>query len=700
MPDVHDLLPSLAVILCVAAATTVLFQKLRQPVVLGYLLAGMIVGPHLAVPLVADPAIAQVFSELGVILLMFSLGLEFSIRKLVRVGPTSGIVAVIECSAMVWLGYTAGQLFGWSVLQSIFAGAIVAISSTTIIVKAFEEQRVSGKKTELVFGILIIEDLLAILLMAILTAVGTGAGLSAGDVFATVGKLVAFLFGMVVIGLLVIPRAVRYVVSLERAETTLVAAIGICFALALLAQKFGYSVALGAFLAGTLVAESGEGKRIEQLVQPVRDVFGAIFFVAVGMLIDPRLVAEHWGAVLAFAGIVVVGKVAAVSFGSVLAGRPVRDAVRAGMSMSQIGEFSFIIAGVGLSLGVVDEFLYPVAVAVSALTTLLTPFLIRASEPFAAVVDRRMPSRVATFVSLYGSWIARFRQGSAERGAPERRTVVLLAVDFLVLLALVIGGAVALVPASELLRDHLAFGRALSRLSVLCACGVVAAPFVVGAFRLVGTLAGQLAGRAFPASAPGQTDLGHAPRAALRTTIQVAVSVLLCVPLLAVTQPFLPGPTAVVFLIILCLLGFSFWRRTAHLHDHVRAGSEVVFEAIARQSHATDDDAAQGANAQVEVERVLPGFGALVPIRVVEGSGAVGRTLAGLNVRGATGATIFAISRSGAPSFLPGPDEKLQAGDVVLVAGEDEAIAAARELFGDRVEAAVPARLQPIADAG
>lgn len=378
MLDIHAFLQSLAVILCVAAATTVLFQKLRQPVVLGYLLAGMIVGPHLAIPLVADPKIAHVLSELGVILLMFSLGLEFSLRKLVRVGPTSGIVAVIQCSAMVWLGFAAGRLFGWTVLESVFAGAIIAISSTTIIVKAFEEQGIGGKRTELVFGILIIEDLIAIVLMAILTAVGTGAGLSAGEIAVTVGKLAAFLFGMVVIGLLVIPRAVRYVVALERNETTLVAAIGICFALALLAQSFGYSVALGAFLAGTLVAESGEGKRIEHLVQPVRDVFGAIFFVAVGMLIEPRLVAEHFGAVLAFTALVVAGKVVTVAFGAVLAGQSVRDSVRAGLSLAQIGEFSFILAEAARGLNLLPGEGHTVVVGAAIVSISLNPIVFRA----------------------------------------------------------------------------------------------------------------------------------------------------------------------------------------------------------------------------------------------------------------------------------------------------------------------------------
>ena len=261
MPESHHFLTNLALVLCVAAATSLLFQRLRQPVVFGYLLAGMIIGPHIPVPLVADEGLVHTLAELGVILLMFSLGLEFSLRKLFRVAPTAGIIAVLQSSAMVCLGFGLGRIFGWTVLESVFAGAIIAISSTTIIVKAFAEQKVSGKVTDIVFGVLIIEDLIAILLLAILTAVASGGSLSAWELTRTGMRLAAFLVGLVAVGLLVVPRLIRMTVRLGSPETTLVAAIGISFATALLAITFGYSVALGAFIAGSLVAESGQGRR-------------------------------------------------------------------------------------------------------------------------------------------------------------------------------------------------------------------------------------------------------------------------------------------------------------------------------------------------------------------------------------------------------------------------------------------------------
>src|SRR5204862_1943898 len=358
--DSHSFLQDLAVVLCVAAVATVVFQRLRQPVVFGYLLAGMIIGPEIPIPLVADPRTVRALSELGVILLMFALGLEFSVRKLVQVSQKAGAVALFECSVMVSVGYLVGQMLGFTRVESIFAGAIVGISSTTIIVKAFEEQKVRGRVTELVFGILIIEDLIAIFLLTVLTTIARSGTISPSDLGLTAVRLVMFLAPLIGFGILTVPRAIRAVQRLGRPETTLVASIGICFAAALLALSFGYSVALGAFIAGSLIAESGHEAEISKLVLPVRDMFAAIFFVSVGMLIDPTALTQHRKAVLALTLAVILGKVLAVTIGAFLAGHGRRTAMKAGMSLAQIGEFSFIIASVGVASGVINGWLYPV----------------------------------------------------------------------------------------------------------------------------------------------------------------------------------------------------------------------------------------------------------------------------------------------------------------------------------------------------
>ncbi|HEX3158379.1 MAG TPA: cation:proton antiporter [Gemmatimonadaceae bacterium] len=694
MHEAHEFLRSLALVLCVAAVTTVLFQRLRQPVVFGYLFAGMIVGPHIPLPVVANEPTVEVLAELGVILLMFGLGLEFSLRKLIQVGATAGLVAVAQSSAMVWFGYLVGQLFGWTQLESVYAGAVIAISSTTIIIKAFQEQGVGGRVRELVFGVLIIEDLIGIFLIAILTAVSTGGGVSAGSLATTAGRLATFLAGLIGVGLLIVPRLVRFIVRLNRPETTLVASVGISFAAALLAQAFGYSVALGAFIAGSLVAESGVEKTVEHLVGPVRDMFAAIFFVAVGMLINPGLIAQHWQAVVVLTLVVILGKVLAVSVSAFLTGSPVRLAVQTGMSLAQIGEFSFIIASVGLATGATRGFLYPVAIAVSAFTTLTTPWLIRGSAPTAAWVDRRLPKPLQTFVALYGSWLERMRSAPREEAARSRtrRQIRMLLVDALLVAAVVIGVALEQARAADVLARLTNLAPDVARLVVLAGGAVVLVPLVAGIIRTARRLGLALALRAIPAAAEGAVDLGAAPRRVLVVTLQLGVVLLVGAPLVAVTQPFVPPLRgAAVFMAVLALLGIAFWRSATNLQGHARAGAELIVATLAQQMSkqpqavavgaAQVDDAAARRASLAAVNQVLPGLGEPVSLEVPPESPAVDRTLADLNLRGLTGATVLAITRNGQQVLIPTGHERLRAGDLLALAGTQEAVSAAERLL-------------------
>ncbi len=726
-----DVLSSLAIILCVAAVTTVIFQRIHQPVVLGYLLAGLIVGPHMPVPLFADVQIAHLFSDLGVILLMFSLGLEFTLRKLARVGPTAGVVAVIECSLMVGLGYAAAGLLGWRPLERLFTGAFVAISSTTIIVKAFAERKVAGRLGEIVFGILIVEDVVAILLLAVLTAVATGAGLSAGGLAATVGRLLAFLAGMMVVGMLVIPRLVRGIARLGRNETTVVACVGICFASALIARSFGYSVALGAFIGGVLVAESGEARAVEHVIEPVKDVFAAVFFVSVGMLIDPRLVGAHAGAILLLALVVVGGKILGVTLGAFIAGNGVRTSVQAGMSLAQIGEFSFIIVGVGLSLGIVREFLYPVAVAISALTTLLTPWLVRASGPAAKAVDRRLPHVLQTYASLYGTWVEGLRASPQRRGTPEHRTAwsrirrlaVLLLVDVGLVTVVVVVASLSLPYLLAWLGAHVRLDPWVALAVVVGGAIAVAAPFAIGAVRVARALGLALAAEALPQASPDhdpdqkqdqkqdqkidRLDLAAAPRRALLVSLQIGILLVAGLPMLAIAQPFLPSfPWALMGLALLAL-AVPLWRGAANLDQHVRAGAQVLLEAIGNQSRATESGtdtpaATAGQTSQAgqagqtgasgptgpvpitpseaEARRLMPGLGSAGALQLTEGHFAVGRTLKQTNLRGETGASVIGIRRAGEALFPTG-DERLEAGDTLVLTGTEDAVIAARALL-------------------
>lgn len=681
----RTLLVDLALVLCVAAVTTVVFRKLRQPVVLGYVLAGLIVGPHVPVPLFADAGHVRTLSELGVVLVMFSVGLEFSIRRLVRVLPSAGPAGLVQLSVMLWLGYLAGQSLGWSARESLFCGAMVAISSTMIVAKVFAEQGVRGKVSDLVFGLLLVQDLAAVLLLALLTALSSEGGLSGAALAISAGRLVAFLLALVIAGFFVVPRAIRFVASLRSPETLLVSSIGLSFALALLAQALGYSVALGAFLAGSLVAESGEAPLVERLVRPVRDVFAAVFFVSVGMAVDPGMIAENWIAVVLLTAVVLVGQVCSVSLGCFLGGSDVRTSIQAGMSLAQIGEFSFIIAGVGIGLGAIRESMYPVAVAVSAVTTFATPWLIRASGSVALHVDRRLPKPLQTFVALYGGWFERLRTSRREepRERPAR-ILRLLCFDAVAIAVIVIGTSLS---RHALLgwTQSLGVSTEAALLIVVALAGAMCAPFVIGIFGCARALGHTLTVALLPTGGEGNVDLAPAPPRALLVTVQIGIVLLVGLPLVALTQPFVPALWGgAVLAVLLGVLGIAFWRGAEGLQAHVRAGAQIIVEALVRQAGdprlPTLDD----------VQPLLPALGDLTPVRLEESSPAVGATLAQLNLRGLTGATVIAITR-GTQGIVPSASEVLARNDCLALAGTHEAVEAARRLLLEG-PAAVPVR--------
>ena len=669
-------LTNLAIVLCVAAVTTVVFQRLRQPVVLGYLIAGLLVGPHVPFPLVADSETIEGLSELGVILLLFGIGLEFTLKKLLRVGAAAAVVAVVEISVQIILGDLSAQMFGWTSREALFAGAMMAMSSTTIIAKAFSELRIGGRVRELVLAVLIVEDLVAILLLAAFATLAAGK-LTAAQVATTAGRLGLFLAVVGAAGVLVVPRLVRAVLKLDRPETTAIACVGICFAFALLAQRFGYSVALGAFVAGSLVAESGEGPRIEHLLEPVRDLFAAVFFVSVGMLIDPALVRANWIPILVLSGVVVAGRMIGVSIPAFLTGAGVRTLIAASMSLSQIGEFSFLIAQLGVSTGAVRDFLYPVAVSVSAVTALTTPWMIRASGPFSAWVDRKLPHALQTFVALYGSWIDGLRAPGPRRTRAQR-IVRLLLVDAALGAAVVFLASRFFADAVIWLRTRAGLGAIAAEIVAMAVAIALSAPFLVGIVRLVGALALALATQALPEGAPGRVDLAAAPRRALIVSLQLVAAVALGLPLFAVARAFLPmGPTLILFAAAFLFLGVRLWLSVTQLQGHVRAGAQVLAAAFSQARGAPPADG----DTERQVAQVLPGLGSPVRFTLSAGSPAVGRTLASLNLRGATGATVLAIARDPEGVLVPTGHEELRVDDVLALAGTHEAVDAARAIL-------------------
>lgn len=434
------LITDLGFILLIGALVTLLFKKLKQPLVLGYLIAGFLVSPHVPwLPTVQDKESIHTWSEIGVIFLLFGLGLEFSFKKLVKVGGSAGFTAVFEVLFMVGLGYLVGRSIGWNSADSLFMGAILSVSSTTIIVRAFQELGMKGSRlVELVFGILVVEDVVAVLLLVLLPTLVSNNGFEIGNVVAVTTRMVFLVLVWFIFGIFLLPAFLRYIRDLLDEETTLVVAIGLCLVMVIIATAAGFSPALGAFVMGSLLAETPEGHHIEKLLNPVKNLFAAVFFVSVGMLIDPKIIRDNGGLVALFTIVTILGKLVSTYLGALLSGQSRKTSLQAGLSLAQIGEFSFIIASLGMTLKLTSDFLYPLAVAASAITTFTTPYLIKSSEGIYRWTDSKFPDRFKILLDSYSSSIKR-QGGKSIGGLIASSYGVKIILNSIVILAIIFG---------------------------------------------------------------------------------------------------------------------------------------------------------------------------------------------------------------------------------------------------------------------
>lgn len=570
----------LAVIMAIAGVVTVLFHRLKQPVVLGYIVAGVIIGPYTPpFQLINDEATIQTLGELGVVFLMFSLGLEFSLKKLFKVGATAFVAAASEIVLMIWIGYEIGQWFGWNAMDSLFLGAMLAISSTTIIVKALSELGMKGEPfAQLIFGILIVEDILAIAMLVLLSGIAQTGSVSAGVAFVTLGKLLLFMTVSLVVGILTVPRALNYVAKSKSDEMLLVTVLGFCFGFCLLVVKLDYSIALGAFLIGAIMAESRNLQRIEHLIAPIRDMFSAIFFVTIGLMLNPAVLVDYGWPIAVITVAVLLGKIVSCGLGTFLAGKDGRTSMRVGMSVAQIGEFSFIIASLGLSLKVTSAFLYPIAVAVSALTTLCTPYLIKAADPITRRIAHAMPAPVANTFGLYSQWIASL---SPDTDGPTlfsmtRRIVVQIAINLALVAAIFLTASYSAPFASPYLSRWLAADNA-QRVALWSAALLVSMPFLVAVYRKLGSLALMLA------------EVGVQPAKAGRFTSALRSAISGLIPVLAMFGVFLLvtvlsgvilPPFGLMIAVLLCaaLLLTVLWRWCVKIHATMQIALRETFD--------------------------------------------------------------------------------------------------------------------------
>lgn len=562
----------LAIIMLVAGFVTLLFHRLKQPVVLGYLLAGVIIGPHTPpFALIHDEHTVHILAELGVVFLLFSLGLEFSIKKLAQVGMPALIAGVTEIIVMIWLGYYIGAFFGWSTMDSLFLGAMLAISSTTIIIKALEGLNLKKEPfAKLIFGILIIEDILAIAILVLLTGIATSGTVSTAAVFSTLGELTLFIVVSLVVGILTVPRLLNYIDSFKSHEMLLVSVLGLLFGFCLLVIKLNYSMALGAFLIGAIIAESRQVKKIEHLIEPIRDMFSAIFFVAIGLLFNPSVLIDYALPIVIITLAVVVGKVISCSTGAFLAGQDAKTSVKVGMGLAQIGEFSFIIASLGVALKVTSEFLYPIAVAVAAITTLLTPYLIRYSDASSSKLALLLPNKMKQVGSAYTLWLQSIQpQGDNVIIARMIRRIIIHAlVNFALVIAIFLMSAYFANVLEKYIPEVLRH-EGLEKAVIWSGALLVSLPFLIAAYRKLKALSMLLAEMSVSPEKAGQYTMPV--RKMISEVIPIMAVFVILVLVSALSSSILP-PTKWMWAVVLLfsLLIPLLWSRFVKLHSRLQ----------------------------------------------------------------------------------------------------------------------------------
>ncbi len=590
----HDIgfLRDLAIVMMVAGATTIIFHRLRQPALLGYILAGMLIGPYTPGVLVGDQKAISDIADLGVVLLMFTLGLEFSIGKLRRVGMAVMLVALGEVAFMLLVGYQLGLAFGWSHVDAMFLAGGLGLSSTMVVTRVLRDQDLMRRPfARDVVSLLVAEDVLSVVLITLLTAVAIGGSVETGDALSVLGHLLLFVVAAILIGLLVLPRLIDYVANFQRNEMLLVTVLGVCFGASLLADFLGFSVALGAFIAGAVVAESRSTARIVHLVEPLRDMFAALFFVAIGLMINPMLLARYWLPALVVALAVILGKTLACGMGTFLAGHGARRGLRTGLGMATIGEFSFVMVSIGVSYKAVNESVYPVIVAVSVICMAVSPHLLRRSDSFARGLARLLPHSWRVMLSDYTEWLGNVRPVSdnAVLAAMFRRLLWHIAVNISLVITLFIVGAYLNA------HDHGWFTRfgidRQTRHALIWAAALfLSLPMLIAVYRKAEALGMLLAELGIRSSFAGKYT--HPLRRVLARIIPLATLLVLALMVMALSSTILPPRGLALSLVVLgVLLALFLWRALVRLHARFQA---AIKDTLAQTGSETGQQGHQG----------------------------------------------------------------------------------------------------------
>ncbi len=652
MQELAPLIYDLAIMLGVAAVVILIFQRIRQPVVLGYLVAGVIIGPNTPPrAFVTDIPNIQTLSELGVIFLMFFLGLEFSFHKLMRVGFSASITGIIEVVVMILVGFAAGQLLGWTYYDSLFLGAALSISSTTIIIKAIEELGLKTKRfAEVIVGVLVVEDLLAILLLVALSTVVFTKNLFSMNMFFVALKLIVVVGGWFLVGYFIVPTLFRRMAKYISEEILTIISVALCLFLVVVATYFNYSAALGAFIMGSILAETSLVHRIINLIRPIRDIFAAVFFISVGMLIKPMVIFEEWLLVILISLVTIFGKLMTTSIGTLLTGQSVQTSVRVGFSMAQVGEFSFIIAALGLSLNVTSDKLYPIIVAVSAITTFTTPYLIRLSGYVSKQLEEHLPSRTKYFLANYSAWVWRSQTARQQNSLLSSVTIRLFLNGIIVATIFTLAHTFIFPEIS-----HIVHTPALAKIISLMIAMTLASPFIWGMLFSHQHVA-------FPKYSV--------------TYLNPAVSMVWFVTIMEVVfLSIIYFHTWLITGLLIVIAIFFFIMSYRHLEKSYHWFERQLMNNISSHNNA---------GKQIRYEELAPWDTHLVEVDVGHYSAFANKTLSDYQIRQQYGINIVAIYRHGDVIIAPRGNEKILPHDKLIILGNDEQI----DAFKKQIEVA------------
>ncbi|MBI4397491.1 MAG: cation:proton antiporter [Candidatus Omnitrophica bacterium] len=692
------LIQDLAVVMAVSAVIILACNALHLPVVVGYILAGILIGPHTPpFSLVHDEKNIETIANLGVIFLMFSIGLEFNLDKLKRLGLTAFFATTLEVLLMIWIGFLLGKFLGWQAMDCLFLGAVLSIASTTIIATVFIEQKLLKEKfAQICIAILIVEDLVAVFILVILSAVAASGTITLENVFYAFAKVILFITLTIFTGLLVIPRLINFIARRGNHEVLIVTMLGLCFGISILGAGMGFSLALGSFLAGAVMAESRHTELLIGKTGPLRDMFIPLFFVSIGMIFDPAVLMKIWLPILLVTAVMIVGKYSVVSFAVFLSGHSAQTAMKVALSMVQIGEFSFIIAQLGEDTGVTHTPLFSIAVSVSLISSFLTPLFIRHSDTLARVFAQFLPKPVATFGGFYTSWISQISGESK----PEKPSVAVQRISphlapLLLYLSFVAGlffVAYRYSPQAQEYLRHLVPDLRHSAFLYWLGVGVAIFPFWLGLIYSLDQLLWNLFFGRGKLTHELKENRSALPGRLIRIMFRAGIFIMLSLLVLSVSAPFLPHfPLLLIVGAGLTLLSFWFWALITRFQSHIENTVKLAFEKEEPGVKKLDEEKARHELEEL-IKREYPWEVLTETVIVPYKQTAVNQPIRDLKLPQMTGAMIMAIDREGETLANPLPSTLVMPGDILVVMGDENQIQhAVRYLSGLMAQAHRPA---------